>query len=121
MRVRQMTYKHYGMTQRQAHALVDFCRSAGFPYRDMVEKAAQEVYPYLKDALVRCICDGLSWRDLWDEVNLEMHSFYAYRKKCCCILWHDMKEKGVLPNSLLKGVGSNDERGICRSGEKRRS
>lgn len=38
MRVRQMTYKDYGITQQQAHALVDFCRSAGFPYRDMRSK-----------------------------------------------------------------------------------
>lgn len=83
MRTREKSYEDYGMNEKEAMYILDFCRNATQEQKFLIKNALSELQPYIAPYVYFSLVDNLSYERMCqkDYIYMGKGDFYAYRRK----------------------------------------
>lgn len=96
MITRTKSYPDYGLTNEEAKALLEYCRSSSFQHKDILRSSAIKSNPDISSSLYQSIVNGLSYEKLCGHkwIPLPKVDFYGYRRKTLAIFMEELKKNG---------------------------
>lgn len=83
MRIREMSYEDYEITDKEKRYIKDFCRNANTEEKEIIRNALSELQPYIAPYIFYSLVDNLSYEDICSKNYLFIGKgdFYGHRRK----------------------------------------
>lgn len=83
-----MSYKDYGITEKEMHYILDFCRNSNDEQKKIIRNALAELQPYIAPYVYYSLVDNLSYEDICAKeasggsyLYIGKGDFYGHRRK----------------------------------------